>query len=398
MAGIRFGVDQLVEHPPAALREARCGMLTNDAAVTAALPRLLAPTRAAMLHAGVRLTALFSPEHGLAVSAADGAHVGDARDPMTGLPVHSLYGDAFTPTAEALDGIDVMLADLPDIGARSYTYAWTLSHVLEACTEASKPVWVLDRPNPLGGLMRHVEGPVLDDTVPPSLVGRWPGPARHSLTLGELARHWVRTRAIGVDLLVVQTAGWRRGMRWPVTGLPFVPASPAMPSYETALLYPGTCLLEGVNLSEGRGTSTPFRVAGAPWLDGTAVTEAFNGLGLPGVAARPSAFTPSAGKHAGEPCGGVMLHVLDEDVFRPVATGLHLLRAVRDVHPDRFAFADYGTAANPPGRHHFDRLVGTAAVRPALLDPTAAFHALVDAWTSPGDWAERVAPDLLYGE
>ncbi len=399
---VYFGIDRLVEEPALLLDRLppvkRVGLVTNDAATTgAASPRPLRPGRVALRQAGVPLAALFAPEHGLAAAAADGSRVADGVDPLTGLPVYSLYGVRLRPTPEQLDGLDLLLFDIPDIGARFYTYIWTLSHVMEACAELGLPLGVLDRPNPLGGDLAAAEGPMLDEARVNSFVGRWSMPVRHSLTVGELARLWQRERLPHLELHVVPVAGWQRSGHWPQVGSPFVPTSPAMPSYETALLYPGTCLLEGTNLSEGRGTALPFRQLGAPWLDGPALAEWFNGLGLPGAVARPVHFTPAAGKYAGEACLGIMLHVLDGELFRPVQAGLCVLAGVLHLHPDRFAWLPYPTAAAGPGYGHFDRLIGRLDIRPALSTVAGDLVAAVSAWTRADGWAERVAGLLLYG-
>jgi uncharacterized protein YbbC (DUF1343 family) len=393
---IEFGIDHLLKTRLADLAGLRVGLVTNDAATTAAQPRPLTPTRLALQQAGVNLVALFSPEHGLGAAAADGATVRDATDPLTGLPVHSLYGATYRPTPEMLAGLDVLLFDIPDIGVRFYTYIWTLSYVLEACAEQGLPLWVLDRPNPLSGNLALAEGPMLDERTLASFVGRWAMPIRHSLTVGELARLWKAERNLGVDLTVVPVAGWRRAHFWDTTGLPFVPTSPAMPSAETVLVYPGTCLFEGTNLSEGRGTAAPFRQVGAPWLDGHQVAAAFNEFGLPGVVARAVQFAPSASKFSGELCYGVMLHPLDEKTFRPVAAGLHLLFAIMRRHEIRFAWLPYPTAAAGAGYGHFDRLIGDLGIRARLADLPADGAGQIAAWTATPGWAQRVRPHLLY--
>ena len=384
----------------------RIGLVTNNAATTAVLPLPVTPVRQALQMAGVPLRALFSPEHGLDASAADGDAVSDALDRLTGLPVYSLYrvapemvqavGATYRPTPAMLTDLDLLLFDIPDIGARFYTYIWTLSHVMEACAEAGLPLWVLDRPNPLGGELTQAEGPSLDEAHISTFVGRWAMPIRHSLTVGELARVWNGERQLGVDLTVVPLENWQRSQMWPALGLPFVPASPAMPSYETALLYPGTCLFEGTNLSEGRGTSTPFRTIGAPWLDSYRVANQFNQLQLPGVVANAVQFTPTAGKYANQLCQGVMLHPLDEQRFRPVSTGLHLLAAIMHQNPSEFQWLPYPSAANGPGYGHFDRLIGQVAIREALQSAPSDVAKLVDQWTQSGQWAEVVQPYLLY--
>ncbi|MCE7990190.1 MAG: DUF1343 domain-containing protein [Caldilinea sp. CFX5] len=395
-ATVRFGIDTLLTQHLTSLRGLRIGLVTNDAATTVSLPRPMTPVRRALQQAGVKLDVLFSPEHGMGAGADDGARIGDARDGLTGLPIYSLYGAIYRPTPAQLANLDLLLFDIPDIGTRFYTYSWTLSHVLEACAEAGLPLWVLDRPNPLGGDLALAEGPILDEAQISTFVGRWAMPIRHSLTLGELARCWNGERRLGVDLTVIPVEGWRRNQQWSALAIPFVPTSPAMPNAETALIYPGICLFEGTNLSEGRGTSTPFRVIGAPWLDGWAAADRLNAQTLPGVVARAVPFTPNAGKYAGQLCQGVMLHVLDEQTFRPVATGLHLLATVTRQHPQHFQWLPYPTAVNAAGHGHFDRLIGNVSTREELQCADGDMNALIAQWTAPRGWTTLAQPYLLY--
>lgn len=330
--GIRTGIDRLAarEINPG-LDGARLGLITNDLALTGNLRR----GRVALIEAGFNLTLLFAPEHGIAGTAREGAQIGDIHDPITGLPVRSLYGEQLAPAAADLAAIDTLIFDLPDIGARFYTYMWTLSYALEACAAAGVRVVVLDRPNPLGGDLTLAEGPMLDEEHCRSFVGRWPMPIRHQATIGELARHWVESRGITVDLTVIECTGWEREQIAAATPAHWTPTSPAMPDALTALLYPGTCLLEGVNLSEGRGTAAPFRVFGAPWLDSEATADALNALGLPGVGFIPYGFTPMIRNYAGEPCSGVMLAVTDLREIAPVHTMVRALEVVHALHPGR---------------------------------------------------------------
>ena len=395
--GVRYGIDMLLAGMVSQITGQRVGLVTNDSAATSATyTHMLTPTRLALLDAGVNLVVLFSPEHGLGVAAADGAAVDHGFDPLTGLPVYSLYGENFRPTAEQLNGLDLLLFDIPDVGARFYTYIWTLSHVMEACAEAGLPLWVLDRPNPLGGYLADAEGPMLDEARISTFVGRGDIPIRHCLTAGELARLWHREREIPLELMVVKMGGWSRKDQWPATGNPFVPTSPAMPSYEAALIYPGSCLFEGTNLSEGRGTANPFQQVGAPWMDGLAVADGFNAQAVPGIVARPVQFTPSSSKYAGQHCYGVMLHPVEPDRARPVQAGLLLLAEIIDLHREEFAWLPYPSAANGPGFGHFDRLIGQLQIREALSAQLDNLRSQIVGWTAAPDWARRVGEILLY--
>lgn len=381
---VTFGID---EAGPGDGR--RVGMVTNDAAMTADGRHR---SRQVLIQRGWKIVRLFGPEHGLAATAADGARVGDATDPVTGLPVVSLYGDRVRPTPEQLADLDVLVFDIPDCGARFYTYIWTLSHLLEACAEAGKPLIVLDRPNPIGGRLDDAEGPMLDERFVSTFVGRWSMPVRHALTLGELATHWNSERKIGCDLAVVRCGGWKRDMHWPATRLPFVPMSPAMRSYESALLYPGMCLLEGTNLSEGRGTDWPFRVTGAPWLDADPIVDELNGQGLPGVRFSRFDFTPSSRKFEQQHCRGVRVDLTDAHAVRSVPVGLLLIAAVARRHRGQFEWLLYKSTTRHAGGGHFDRLIGVDGVRDAI--DQATLDALAVA--RPTGWAERVRPALIY--
>ena len=258
------------------LAHRRVGLLTNPTGVT----KDLQTNYLRLCAAGVNLVALFSPEHGLAASAGECERVASGRERRTGLLLHSLYGAARRLTPELLADVDVLLYDLQDVGARFYTYTTTLALALEACAERGKTIMVLDRPNPVTGA--RIEGPMLDPALQ-SFVGHGPLPLRYGLTPGELAQFYNRTLRSGADLQVIAMRGWQRGLWFDQTGLQWVPPSPNMPRASTAIAYPGMCLLEGTNLSLGRGTALPFELAGAPWVDGEALAEALNGLQLEGV-------------------------------------------------------------------------------------------------------------------
>jgi len=381
---IQIGLDRLIHEQLHLLQGKRAGLVTHPAAV---LPDLTGAVDA-LLRAGVRLTALFGPEHGPDGAAADGAPVGDAVHPHTGLPVYSLYGAVQEPTPDMLTEVDVLVFDMQDVGVRFYTFVSTLFYVLQGAAQAGKPVIVLDRPNPING--RTLEGPpVLPDFE--SFVGVASVPIRHGLTLGEMARWMNGEHALGADLTVVAMCGWRRGMWFDETGLLWVPTSPAMPhamgtSTSTATLYPGLCRLEGTNVSEGRGTALPFEVCGAPWIDGRALAKRLNALALPGVRARATRFAPCSDKFAREMCGGLQLHVTDRDTLRPVALGLHLVATLHDLYPDQFAWR----------ASHFDRLIGSDRVRHAL-EAGEPVEQIVQSWSKDlAEFNQRREAYLLY--
>ncbi len=334
MGRVQTGLEALVATPEV-VGGRRWALLANQAAVTAELE----PARRVLAAAGLGpLVRLFAPEHGLDGVAQDMEAVGDARDPLTGCEVRSLYGrtaESLAPGPHELVDLEVVVVDLPDIGSRHYTFAATMDAAMAACERAGRELVVLDRPNPLGGLRR--EGGLVEAGCE-SFVSQLPVPARHGLTLGELALLLQRQRYPRLELTVVPCRGWRRGQWWDATGLPWVPPSPNMPSLETATLYPGLCLVEATSLSEGRGTTRPFHLVGAPWLDAEGVVSQLRARGLPGVAFRAARFRPQFGKHAGEVCAGVELHVVDREILEPVALGLELLRAVRGRHPEDFAW------------------------------------------------------------
>lgn len=368
-------------------KHAAVGLVTNNASLSVRFE----PARAALQRAGVALTRLFAPEHGLETAAREGAAVGDDTDRLTGLPVISLYGTKVAPSNADLAGLDAVLFDLPDIGARFYTYIWTLSHVMEACARQGVVLYVLDRPNPIGGDLRDVEGPLLDEARCHSFVGRWSMPIRHSLTVGELARWWRHSRDIDVDLRVVHLDQWDRSA--PVDDVGWIPPSPNMPSRHTALLYPGTCLFEGLNVSEGRGTATPFRVVGAPWVDGALLAARFNDLELPGVRAAPHTFNPLAGDRRGETCRGVLLTVTAPRSLQPVRTGVALVTLLLELWPDEVAARTFvAIHDDAPGATALDKLLGLPhsleTLRSGSLTAPGAFDC--------PDWVDTVSDHLLY--
>lgn len=341
---------------------ARIGLLAHPSSVDGRAHHVL--ERLAAIP-GAGLTRLMAPEHGLWGHEQDMETVQNARDPLSGLPVVSLYGanaDSLRPTPTDLDGLDVIVCDLQDVGSRYYTFIYTVTYVMEAAAEAGLPVIVLDRPNPIGGL--EVEGPVLHPEWS-SFVGRYPLPVRHGMTIGELSQAFNDLHGIGCDLTVVRMRGWQRDMHFEGTGLPWIPPSPNMPAASTMLVYPGGCLLEGCNLSEGRGTTLPFELAGAPWLDAVGLADSLRRRGLPGVGFRAASFRPMFQKHSGQGCQGVQVIVHDRDAFRPFETYLAILIEARAAAPNDFAWRDevYEFEAS---RLAIDLLLGRSELRPMI--------------------------------
>jgi uncharacterized protein YbbC (DUF1343 family) len=370
---VRSGLEELLARP-GRLRGLRIGLIANPASVTADLDHAALALKATR---AFRLAVLFGPEHGVWANAQDLVEVGDSRDPATGLPVLSLYGKTRVPTAEMLAGVDTLVVDLQDVGARYYTFIYTMLHALQACAAHGRRLVVLDRPNPLGGLA--TDGNVLEEDYR-SFVGLHPLAARHGMTMGELALLFRAELGLPVDLHVVKMRGWRRSMWFEDTGLPWVAPSPNMPSVDTAFVYPGACLLEGTNLSEGRGTTRPFELMGAPWLDAWRLARDMEREGLAGVRFRPAFFTPTFQKFAGRLCGGVQVHVTDRRRFSAFLTYLLLIAHARRQDPARFGWRD------PPYEYEFvkrpiDILCGTDAVRHAI-EAGISPRRLVPIWTA----------------
>lgn len=341
---------------------------------------------------GLKLVTLFGPEHGIWANAQDLVEVDDTRDPRTGLAVHSLYGRTRVPSSAMLAGLDAVVIDLQDVGSRYYTYVYTMLYVLEACAREGRKVVILDRPNPLGGLA--VDGNLLDPAFA-SFVGLHPLPVRHGLTIGELALLFREERALSVEVEVVRMRGWKRSMAFEDTGLPWVQPSPNMPTVDTAFVYPGACLVEGTNLSEGRGTTRPFEVVGAPWLDPWALAATLEREKLPGVRFRPLFFEPVAQKHAGLLCSGVQLHVTDRRVFSAYLTYLLLIAHARAQSKQRFAWRD------PPYEYEFlkrpiDILCGTDRIRVALESGVSPKKLAPDWARDVAAFKKRRARHLLY--
>ncbi len=337
------------------LKGKNVGIMCNHTAVT----RDLVHITDALSAAGVNIKALFGPEHGVRGDAAEGASVEDAVDPRLGCPAYSLYGKVSKPTAEMLQGIDVMLVDIQDAGARFYTFPYTMSAVMQGCGEHGVKVWVLDRPNPISGLVW--DGPVLKDGFS-SGVGKYKTTTRHGFTAGELAMLYKTKFGVECDLTVVKMKNWDRAMFFDETGLHWVMPSPNMPTLDTAIVYTGTCYFEGTNVSEGRGTTRPFEIFGAPWIDAQALKKEMLSYDLPGVMYREAFFAPFEWKFRKEPCQGLQFYVTDRQTFRPLVTGLAAVAAIHKLYPEQFQFRP--AAPGRPG--FFDLLAGNSEIREGI--------------------------------
>jgi uncharacterized protein YbbC (DUF1343 family) len=366
MAGVLVGLEVACAAPPEVLRRSRrFGLLSNQASVDGSFRHA-----AQVLHERFprALAALFGPQHGLWSCQQDNmVETGHGTDQRLGVPVHSLYSETRKPTQQMLDGLDLLVVDLQDVGTRVYTYVWTLTHCLEACAEKRIPVLVLDRP-----------------TIP----------MRHGLTLGELALFCNDSMQLGADVQVVPMQGYSRSMIWPDTCRVWVPPSPNLPRFEGAFVYAGQVLLEGTNLSEGRGTTTPFEQFGAPFIDPWQLASMVGSQRLPGVALRPVHFEPTFQKWHGEPCRGLFLHVTDAATFRPYRTTLALLRATHELWPRQFGWRlppyEYETQQMP-----IDILAGGDLVR-TFVESRRPWSELDAVAAAPADWWQRVRSLLLY--
>ena len=326
---VKIGLDLVGKHWPQRLRAARAGLVVHPASVNTQFTHAV---EIFLKSKKCEVTALFGPQHGIRGETQDNmVEWRGFRDRKTGIPVFSLYGKVRKPEPAMMKNVDTLVFDLQDVGSRYYTFIWTMDLCMEACVETAKSFVVLDRPNPIGGVL--TEGPVLDPSYA-SFVGRRPLPVRHGLTVGEIGRYLRDTFYPSLDFHVIAMKGWKRDMWFHDTGLPWIMPSPNMPTSETASVYPGMCLLEGTTLSEGRGTTRPFEIFGAPFIDPESLVKRLRDFALPGVAFRPLYFQPTFQKHAGRLCGGAQLHITGRERFRPFKTGVAVLKAVHDLYPE----------------------------------------------------------------
>ncbi|MBI2893285.1 MAG: DUF1343 domain-containing protein [Deltaproteobacteria bacterium] len=381
---IQTGLDRLGFEEARLVRGRKVALLANPASVDSSLRH----ARDVLVAAGAKIMALLGPEHGFGGAAQDMEGVADAPDPVTGAPIYSVYGDSFeslTPRDEMLAGADLLVIDLQDVGVRYYTFVWTAVLAMERAISRGKAILVLDRPNPLGGTI--VEGAPQSRGFT-SFVGLRPVAVRHGLTIGELLTGLAADANKSAFVHILEATGWNRSMQFKETELPWVLPSPNMPHISTARVYAGMCLLEATEVSEGRGTTRPFEIFGAPWLDGNRLAQLLAKDQLPGCAFRPLSFRPTFHKFAGQVCGGCQLHVLDTNAFKPFRTGVGVLRAIRKVHPDKFAWRakPYEFVGDIPA---IDLLTGSAEVRKGI-EADASLDEIAGTW-APGEEEFRKA-------
>jgi uncharacterized protein YbbC (DUF1343 family) len=371
---VKIGAEILIEKHLDLIKGKKIGIVTNH---TGILPDGRHIVDVLNEIEGVKIVALFGPEHGIRGEVPDGKSISHGVDTKTGIPVFSLYGEVKKPTEEMLKDIDVLIFDIQDVGARFYTYISTMSYCMEACAEMGKKFIVLDRPNPIRGV--YVDGPILEPRFK-SFVGLHPIPVAHGMTVGELAKMfndegWLEN-GVKADLTVVKMENYSRRMWFDQTGLPWVKPSPNMMTLKTAIVYTATCFIEGTNVSEGRGTQHPFEWIGAPWIDGEKLAKELNYYKLPGVKFEPISFTPTDiekvtvdPKYEGEKCGGVYLNVYDREKFEPVKVGVYILYALKKLYPDKFKWRTAGQ----------DRLWGTDKVR-LMIDEGKKPDEIIKTW------------------
>ena len=330
---VKLGIDRIDAYRQV-FEGKRVGLVTNSTGMNSNFQ-----SSVDVLYANTNLVALFSPEHGIRGAVKAGDAVKASIDEKTQLPIYSLYGATKKPTAEMLADIDVLAFDIQDVGARSYTYIYTMAYAMQACKELGKTMVIFDRPNPIGGI--QVEGNLIKPGFE-SFIGMYPIPTRHGMTVGELAKLFNSEFNIGCELVVIEMTGWKRDMYFDETNLPWVMTSPNIPTPNTALVYPSTGIFGGTNISEGVGTTRPFELVGAPWLDADELAVKMTALQLPGVIFRPAYFTPNFGLYQNEACAGVQLHIVDKKKFLAVKTGISLLYTIQEMSGEKFSFMRNG--------------------------------------------------------
>lgn len=387
---IKLGLEKVLENPRKYFGDLKVGLICNQATVDHQFKH------AADLffeHPEINLTTLFGPQHGIRGDVQDNMiETGHTTDPQTELPIYSLYSETREPTESMLSDVDALVFDLQDVGTRVYTFIYTMANAMKSCAKFGKKFFVLDRPNPINGV--DVEGNILE-LGHESFVGMFPIPMRHGMTIGELAQMFNKDFELRCELEVVTMDGWKREDYADETDCPWVMPSPNMPTVDTAVVFPGTVYFEGTQLSEGRGTTRPFEIIGASYINGKDYADALNSLGLEGVIFRPIGFMPTFQKEAGKTCGGVFVHVTDRDLFKPVITGIALVKVAYDLYPNDFRWKntpyEYVYDRNP-----FDVIHGSTKLREAF-EQKVQVREIQDSWTKgEQEFLKQREPYLLY--
>ena len=385
---IKLGLDRLLDERIGDLEGARVGLVCNQASVDHSFRHAADVFHD---HPKVSLTALFGPQHGIRGDVQDNmVETAHAVDRHTNVPIHSLYSETREPTEEMLKDVDVIVVDLQDVGCRIYTFAYTMANCMRAARKFGKRVVVCDRPNPIGG--EKFAGNLLE-LGQESFVGQFPIPTRHGLTMAELARLYNDHFGVGCDLTIIEMTSWSRELWYDQTDGPWVLPSPNMPTVDAATVFPGTVHLEGTQMSEGRGTTRPFELVGAPYIDSERYAQALNRMDLPGVAFRACVFVPTFQKHGGKACGGVQIHVTDRKVFEPVSTGVAIVKTAFDMYPKDFRWKEppyeYEYERNP-----FDVISGTTKLR-QQIEKAETLSAITDSWRLGLDEFARLRAEVL---
>ncbi|MDQ3372370.1 MAG: DUF1343 domain-containing protein [Acidobacteriota bacterium] len=368
-----MGLEKVLDEKIKILRGLKIGLICNQASVNHNFQHA---SDLFSEHPGINLTALFGPQHGIRADVQDNMiETSHSIDESTKLPVYSLYSETRQPTKEMLANLDALVVDLQDVGCRVYTFIYTMANAMKACAKFNKKIFVLDRPNPLNGI--KVEGNILEKGYE-SFVGQYPIPMRHALTIGEMAKLFNEEFGINCDLEVIEMDNWARENYYDETDAPWVLPSPNMPTVSTAVVFPGTVFFEGTQVSEGRGTTKPFEIIGAPYINSKELGDALNSLKLGGVIFQPISFLPSFQKHSNKNCNGVFIHVVNRELFEPVITGIAILKTIFDLHPNDFEWKippyEYVYDRNP-----FDVIAGTTKLR-SRLESMTSLHEIKNEW------------------
>jgi uncharacterized protein YbbC (DUF1343 family) len=386
---LQFGIDIILQNEPHWKKD-RIGMLTNDAAKT----NKGIVSRLALKEAGFNLIKIFSPEHGIKVTGADGAFMNDGLDEITELPIISLYGEKFMPSQNDLANIDVLLFDVPDAGTRFYTYLWSMTYWIEAAAKFNKQVIILDRPNPLGGSISMSEGPMLDDTLT-SFIGRFNIPIKHQCTFGELAMYFNAVQGWNANIKIIKCDGWNREKMFYDWNLQWVSPSPALQNIEASILYPGLCFFEATNLSVGRSTKYAFEWIGAKWINIAAMTMACQTILREDLKIEPISLPITINGMSTE-TNGIRVKVIEPHYYDAVLNGLLLLKIIKDIHPKYFKWMPYPTTANPSGENHLSLLLGVPNAESIFDLPLQQWLQKMGVLLRVDEWRTLIEPHLIY--